>query len=121
MPRGPKHFGERAIVMLEAGASTEEVSLQAELSVQAVRSLRRQFVQMGSTEDLPHSGRPRVTTPAQDGYILNQHLRNGFLIVMATASVTPGAHNPRISSQIVRNCLAENNLLARHFYVGTVF
>ena len=87
--------------MLEAGASTEDVAVQVGSSVQAVRSLRRQFVQTGSTGDLPRSGRPRVTTPAQDRYILNQHLRNRFLTATATASVTPGTHNPRISAQTV--------------------
>ena len=78
-------------------------------------------MQTGSTEDLPRSGRPpRVTTPAQDRYILNQHLRNRFLTATATASVTPGTHNPRISAQTVRNLLAENNMRARRPYVGTV-
>ena len=74
MPRIPRHLRERAIGMLEAGASTEEVSVQVGSSVQAVRSLRRQFVQTGSMQDLPRSGRPGVTTPAQDRFILNQHL-----------------------------------------------
>ena len=74
MPRIPKHLRERATGMLEAGASTEEVSVQVGSSVQAVRSLRRRFVQTGSMQDLPRSGRPGVTTPAQDRFILNQHL-----------------------------------------------
>ena len=80
--------------MLEEGASTEEVSVQVGSSVQAVRSLRRRFMQTGSTVDLPLSGRPRVTTPAQDGYILNQHLRDHFLTATATASVTLGLITP---------------------------
>ena len=74
MPRIAKHLRERAVGMLEAGASTEDVVAQVGSSMQAVRSLRRRFVQTGSTKDLPHSGRPRVTMPAQDRYILNQHL-----------------------------------------------
>ena len=106
--------------MLEAGASTEDVAAQVGSSVQAVRSLRWWFVQTGSTEDLPRSGRPCVTTLAQDRYILNQHLQNNFLTVTATASVTPGTHNPRISAQTMQNRLAENNLCARSSYVGTV-
>ena len=106
--------------MLEAGASTEDVAAQVGSSLQAVRSLRRRFVQTRSTEDLPRSGRPRVTTLAQDRYILNQHLRNRFLTVTATASVTHGTHNPRISAQTMRNGLAENNLHARRPYIGTV-
>ena len=113
MPRIAKHLRERAVGMLEVGASTEDVAAQDGSSVQAVRSLRRRFVQTRSTEDLPRSRRPRVTTPAQDRYILNQHLRNRFLTATATASVTPGTHNPRISAQTVRNRLAENNLRAR--------
>ena len=88
MPRIPKHLRERPIGMLKAGASMEEVSVQVGSSVQALRSLRRRFVQTGITEGLPRSGRPRVTTPAQDHYILNQHLRNRFLTATATASVT---------------------------------
>ena len=87
MPRIPKHLRERPIGMLEAGASMEEVSVQVGSSVQALRSLRRRFVQTGIT-DLRRSGRPCVTTPAQDHYILNQHLRNRFLTATATASVT---------------------------------
>ena len=86
MPRIRKHLRERPIGMLEVGASMEEVSVQIGSSVQALRSLRRRFVQNGIAEDLAHSGRPRVTTPGQDHYILNQHLRNRFL--PATASVT---------------------------------
>ena len=62
MPRILKHSRERAIGMLEAGASTEEVSVQVGSSVQAVRSLRQRFVQTGSMQDLPRSGRPVVTT-----------------------------------------------------------
>ena len=99
-------------------ASTEAVAAQVGSSLQAVRSLRRRFVQTGSTEALPR--RPRVTTPAQDRYILSQHLRNHFLTATATVSITPGTHNLRISAQTVRNSLAENNLRARRPYVGTV-
>ena len=106
--------------MLEAGASTEDVAAQVGSSMQAVRSLRRRFVQTGSTEVLPRSGRPRVTMPAQDCYILNQHLQNHFLTATATASVAPGTHNPRISAQTIRTHLAENNLRAHRPYVGTV-
>ena len=120
MPRIAKHLRERDVGLLEAGASTEDVAAQVGSSVQAVRSLRRRFVQTGSTEDLPRSGRPRVTTPVQDRYILNQHLRNRFLTAPAAASVTPGIHNPRIFAQTVRNRLAENILHARRPYVGTV-
>ena len=78
MPRIPKHLRESAIGMLKAGVSMEEVSMQIGSSVKAVRSLKQGFMQIESTEDLPRSGKPCVTTPAQDCYILNQHLRKLF-------------------------------------------
>ena len=120
MPRIPAHLRERAIGMLNSGTPTEQVAAHVGSSVQAVRSLRRRFTQTGSTADLPRSGRPRVTTRAQDRYILSQHLRNRFLPATVTAAVTPGTHNPRISAQTVRNRLAEDGLYGRRPYVGPV-
>ena len=54
--------------MLEAGASTEDVAAQVGSSVQAVRSLIWWFVQTGSREDLPRSGRPRDHARARPLY-----------------------------------------------------
>ena len=70
MPRIPKHLRERAIGMLEAGASTEEVSVQVGLSVQT-----------RSTEDLPCSGRPQVTTSRVKTRVLRQRAERAFSIV----------------------------------------
>jgi len=69
---------------------------------------------------LPRSGRPRVTSRAQDHYILNQHLRDHFRTATATAAVTLSTHNNRISAQTVRNRLAESGLHGRRPYVGSV-
>ena len=73
MSRIAKHLRERAVEMLEAGASTKEVAVHVGSSVQSVRSLRQRFVQTGSTGDLTHSSRPCVTMPVPDRYtgILN--------------------------------------------------
>lgn len=120
MPRIPKPLRERALGMLDAGMSAVDVAAAVGASAQAVRNLRRRFRQTGSTDDLPRSGRPRVTTRAQDRYILNQHLRNRFLTATRTAAATPGTHNNRISAQTVRNRLAENGLRGRRPYVGSV-
>jgi transposase len=38
-------------------------------NVRTVRRLRQCYRETGWTADCPHSGRPRVTTPAQDRYI----------------------------------------------------
>ena len=116
----PENLRERALGMLEAECTTAEVAARVGASVQSIRSLRRRFAQTGSTRDLPRSGRPRVTSRAQDRYILNQHLRDRFRTATATAAVTPGTHNNRISAQTVRNRLAESGLHGRRPYVGSV-
>ena len=95
-PRISKHLRERPTGMLEAGASMEEVSVQVGSSVQALRSLRRWFVQTGITEDLPRSGkttcdhagtRPLYFEPTFaksffncDGYSVCHLITPGFLL-----------------------------------------
>lgn len=49
----------------------------------------------------PRSGRPRVTTAAQDRFIRLQHLRERFRTTTSTALSIPGGR--RISDQTVRN------------------
>ena len=65
----------------------------------------------GSTHNRPRSGRPRVTTPAQDRHIRLRHLRDRFTTATSTAAAIPGQH--RISEQTVRNCLREAGIRAR--------
>jgi hypothetical protein len=56
---------------------------------------------LGSTPDRVRSGRPRVTTPAQDRHIRLRHLRDRFTTATSTAAAIPGQR--RISDQTVRN------------------
>jgi hypothetical protein len=72
-------------------------------NVRTVRRLRQRYRETGRTADRLHSGRPRVTTPAQDRYIRTSHLRDRYRMSTTTARVTPGTHNPSISAQTVRN------------------
>uniref|UniRef100_A0AAZ3ST77 Tc1-like transposase DDE domain-containing protein n=1 Tax=Oncorhynchus tshawytscha TaxID=74940 RepID=A0AAZ3ST77_ONCTS len=69
-------------------------------------------METGRTADRPCSGRPRVTTPAQDWYIRTSHLRDRYRMATTTARVIPGTHNPAISAQIVCNRLREAGLRA---------
>ena len=120
MPRIPPDLRERAIGMLNAGMATNEVARVVGSSSRAIRNLRQRFQVTGRTADLPRSGRPRVTTPGQDRYIMNTHLRNRFQTATGTAANTPGTHNNRISAQTVRNRLRQGGLLGRRPYVGCV-
>lgn len=82
--------------MLEAALPTAEVAARVGSSMQVVMSLRRRFVQTGSTADLPRHGRRRVTTRAQDHYILNKHIRNRFITTVSDNA------RPHVASENIR-------------------
>ncbi|XP_067303264.1 uncharacterized protein [Pseudorasbora parva] len=112
MPRVPAHLRERALGMLQGGMRTADVARAINCHVRTVRRLRQRYRETGRTADHPCSGRPRVTTPAQDRYIRISHLRDRYRMATTTARVTPGTHNPSISAQTVRNRLREAGLRA---------
>lgn len=112
MPRVPAHLRERALGMLQGGMRTADVARAINCNVRTVRRLRQHNKETGRTADRPRSGRPRVTTPAQDRYIRTSHLRDRYRMATTTARVTPGTHNPSISAQTVRNRLREAGLRA---------
>ena len=112
MPRVPAHLRERALGMLQGGMRTADVGRAINCNVCTVRRLRQRDRETGRTADRPRSGRPRVTTPAQDRYIQTSHLRDRCRMAKTTARVTPGTHNPSISAQTVCNRLSEAGLRA---------
>ena len=98
MPRVPVHLLEHTLGMLQGGMRTADVTRAINCNVRTVRRLRQRNRETGWTADHPRSGRPRVTTPAQDRYIRTSHLQDRMA---TTARVTPGMHNPSISAQTV--------------------
>uniref|UniRef100_A0A673ZCS1 Tc1-like transposase DDE domain-containing protein n=1 Tax=Salmo trutta TaxID=8032 RepID=A0A673ZCS1_SALTR len=106
----PAHLRECALGMLQGGMRTANVAKAINCNVLTVRRLRQRYWETGRTADHPRSGRPRVTTPAQDRYIRTSHLRDRYRMATTTARVTPGAHNPSISAQTVYNRLREAGL-----------
>uniref|UniRef100_A0AAZ3RP06 Tc1-like transposase DDE domain-containing protein n=1 Tax=Oncorhynchus tshawytscha TaxID=74940 RepID=A0AAZ3RP06_ONCTS len=111
MPRIPAHVCERALGMLQGGMRTADVARAINGNVRTVGHLRQRYRETGQTADHPGSGRPCVTTPAQDRYIQTSHLRDRYRMA-TTAQVTPGTHNPPISAQTVCNRLREAGLRA---------
>ena len=112
MPRVPAHLCERALGMLQEGMRTADVARAMNCNVRTVRRLGQGYRETGRTTDRPRSGRPRVTTSAQDRYIRTSHLRDRYRMATTTAQVTPGMHNPSISAQTVHNRLREARLKA---------
>ena len=111
MPRLNEDQRNNAIGRLQAGETQTHVSRVLNVFQSNISRLWDRYQQQGSTHDGPRSGRPRVTTPAQDRHIRLSHLRNRFTTATSTAASIPGQH--RISDQTVRNRLRQAGIRAR--------
>lgn len=120
MPRLTSEQRLRAIGMLEAGRRQTEVAAEMGCTQSTICKLLARYTDTGVVRDRPRSGRPPVTTPNQDRYIVLQHLRDRFLPATRTAAATPGRHNRRISASTVRRRLRRRALAARRPCKGPV-
>ena len=62
--------------MLDAGISARDVAAHLQVHESTISRLRHRLRDTGSVADRWRSGRPRVTVPIQDCYIVLQHLRD---------------------------------------------
>ena len=76
MPRLNNDERNQAIGILNAGMSATVVSRYFGCNRKTIERLRRRFCVTGNVADRPRSGGPRVTTAADDSYIVLQQLRN---------------------------------------------
>ncbi len=113
MPRLSEAERMRAIGMVDAGQNYSAVARFFNCSQPTIRNLIQRYQQTGSANDRPRPGAERVTTPAQDRYIVLSHLRDRLRTASRTAREIPGRHNPRISSDTVLHRLRAHNLRAR--------
>ena len=88
--------------MLNAGMSASDVSRHFGCTRKTIECLRRRFRVTGNVAERPRSGRPRVTTAADDCDVVLQQLRNSRL----TAAATGRQYD--IHPQTVRNRLRQN-------------
>ncbi|KAK7101452.1 hypothetical protein V1264_019834 [Littorina saxatilis] len=107
-----------ALGRLQAGQSQSEAARALWVSQSTISRLWHRFRQTGSSAPAPRSGRPRVTTQAQDRYIRVTHLRHRFQSASVTARARPGGR--RISVQTVRNRLHTTGLHAYRPLRGNV-
>ena len=70
--------------MLKTGMSATVVSRHFVCTRKTIERLRKLFRVTGNVADRPLSGRPRVTTAADDRYIVLQLIRNKRLTAAAT-------------------------------------
>lgn len=111
MPRLTDAERNNAIGRLEVGVTQQAVARHFGVSRQTIAALWTRYHNTQSVNDRPRSGRPRVTTAAQDRYIRVRHLRDRTTTATSTAAQIPG--HGRISDQTVRNRLREAGLFAR--------
>ena len=116
MPRLHNYDRNQAVGMLNAGLSATVVSRHFGCTRNTIERLRRRFRVTGNFAGRPRSGRPRVTTDADDRYIALQHLRNRCLAATATG------REYGIHPQAVRNRLRQNVQSVRPYqpYFGQI-
>jgi len=111
MPRLTDAQRNNAIGRMEAGESQSDIAVVLNVTQSTISRLWSRYQQTGTSRDHPRSGRPRVTTVAQDRYIRLRHLRQRFLTASSTTNAIPGLR--RISDQTVRNRLREADIRPR--------
>ena len=102
MPRLNNDEQNQVIRVLNAGTSATVVSKHFGCTRKTIERLRKRLRASGSVADRPRSGRPRVTTSADDRSIVLQHLCNRRLTAAATG------RQYGIHPQTVRNRLRQN-------------
>ena len=117
MPRLSNIQRERAIGMLNTGTSVTDVARVMGCSRRTIHDLRTRLQQTGTSADRPRSGRPRVTTHAEDRQIVLRHLRNRFLTATSTRNEL---FRGRVTAQTIRNRLRTARLHARRPYHGPI-
>lgn len=120
MPRLSQPERDRALGMLQAGRSTRVVARAFNVHNATIVRLAQRFRTTGSSSDLARSGRPRVTTAAQDRANRLTHLRDRFRPATLTAAETIGTHHRPVSARTIRNRLRDDGIRPRRPYVGSV-
>ena len=110
MSRFRQNDRERAVGIVQAGMSHQAVADHYNVSRITISRLMIRLRQTGRTNDIPHSGRPRVTSQSQDRHLRIIHLRDRMITAEETARRTPVLTNVRISGQTVRRRLRQSGL-----------
>ena len=69
----------RALGCLDAGMRSREVAKRFHTSHQTINRIRQRYRQTGQFKDMPRTGRPKVTTRAEDRYNATTVARNRFV------------------------------------------
>ena len=103
----------RARGMLEAGMSVTEAACRIGVHQRTISHLMSRLAATGSLRDRRRSGRPRITTPAEDRYIVLTSRRYRCMIAETIARQLQVATRTRASGQTIRRRLHTRTLWAR--------
>ncbi|XP_071085121.1 uncharacterized protein [Haliotis cracherodii] len=106
---------QRAIGMLEMGATHDHVARIMGCAKRTIGRLVTRYRQTGRTADRPRSGRPKVTAPQENRYLRTLHLRNIFLTVTSSSAHSLGH---RVSRWTVSRRLRERGIRAYRPFKG---
>ena len=99
----------RALCCIDAGMRSREVVRRFRTSHQTVNRIVQRYRHSGQFKDLPHSGRPRVTTRAEDRYVARNRFVTGPEVrSRLCAARSPGARP--VSVKTVRNRIYADGL-----------
>ena len=107
--------------MVLAGMTHQAVAYHFNVSRITISRRMVRVKQTSRANDIPRSGRSRVTSQRQDRHIRLIHLLNFMIMSAGTASRTHSLANNRISGQTFRRKLCESGHRARHQVVGPIF
>ncbi|GFY36716.1 transposable element Tcb2 transposase [Trichonephila clavipes] len=107
----------RIIGMLESSRSQTEVSRISNVDQSVISRLWQSFQRTGDVTQQPVSGRPRVTTPRQDRYLVISARRQRGSSSRALGSALTVATGIRISRQTVYRRINHAGLYARRLAV----
>jgi transposase len=102
-----------AIALLNDGRSQRYVARRLEINQSTVSRIAQRYQETGELKRRSGQGRKRVTSQADDRFVLLTSLRNRHLTAPQLQNELHNARNVEVSERTIRRRLIENNLTSR--------
>ena len=109
-----------AFGLLKGGSRAYDVARRFGCNERTIYRLQQHVGQTGSINDLPRSGRPRITTPRQDKYMVTSSSRHRIIPAKKILQRLREAMGTRISVYTDRNRLRAARVRAQRRYISVL-